>query len=328
MKDNNAAKRILHYSDAEIFRKHGWKAADLHVHTIFSPDVISVGSMHPDRLYRTARENGMDYVTFTDHDTLDAYETLNPDMPGLVSGVEIKVKDKSVGHTIHVNVYELDRVQFQMLEEIAAEGDLHGFLNCLERERLPFVYNHPLWFEPGERPNLKAIPDLVELFPVIEYNMHRVRRKNEMIVELAARHKKGLIASTDTHSGMIGQAYTLSRGKSFREFYNNICEGKSFIVVRDLTKQNLVQEMKLWLDLLSGQEDIESRRKIHTGISQVDRLIRLLSSNTLRDFPRVYRAFLAATYRLAGSGGPAAIYIRRECFRICEMEQQLGIYAR
>ena len=128
MKDNNAAKRILHYSDAEIFRKHGWKAADLHVHTIFSPDVISVGSMHPDRLYRTARENGMDYVTFTDHDTLDAYETLNPDMPGLVSGVEIKVKDKSVGHTIHVNVYELDRVQFQMLEEIAAEGDLHGFL--------------------------------------------------------------------------------------------------------------------------------------------------------------------------------------------------------
>lgn len=69
-------------------------------------------------------------------------------------------------------------------------------------------------------------------------------------------------------------------------------------------------------------------RKIHTGISQVNRLIRLLSSNTLRDFPRVYRAFLAATYRLAGSGVPAAIYIRRECFRICEMEQQLGIYAR
>ncbi|HNX39224.1 MAG TPA: PHP-associated domain-containing protein [Methanothrix sp.] len=327
MKDNNAAKRILSVSDAEVFRRHGWQAADLHVHTIFSPDVISVGSMHPEKLYLRARENGMDYVTFTDHDTLDAYDILNPDMPGLVRGVEIKIKDRSIGHTIHVNVYELDRGQFQILEEIATEGDLHGFLDCLETERLPFVYNHPLWFEPGERPNLKAIPDLVELFPVIEYNMHRVRRKNEMIVELAERHGKGLIASTDTHSGMIGQAYTLSRGKSFRKFFNNIRAGKSFIVVGDLTKQNLVHEMKLWLDLLSGQEDINSKREIHTGISQVDRLIALLSSNTLRDFPRVYRAFLAATYKLAGSGLPAALYIRRECFRICQMEQQLGIYA-
>jgi len=240
MKDNNIATKILSSSNAEVFRKHGWQAADLHVHTLFSPDVISVRSLHPERLYQTARDKGMDLVTFTDHDTMAAYDILSPEKEGLIKGVEIRIKDtKSVGHTIHVNVYDLGNKKFQELEKIAVAGDLHSFLDFLRIEKLPFVYNHPLWFEPGERPNLAVIPELIKLFPVIEYNMHRVRRKNEMIMELAQRYGKGLIASTDTHSGMIGQAYTLSRGKNFKEFYGNICRGKSYIVVRELTKQEI-----------------------------------------------------------------------------------------
>ena len=327
MKDNNAATKILSFRDAEVFRKRGWQAADLHVHTLFSPDVISVRSLHPEKLYQTAKENGMDYVTFTDHDTMDAYDILDPEMEGLIRGVEIKIKDmKLVGHTIHINVYDLGNKQFQKLEEIAAVGDLHSFLYFLRKEKLPFVYNHPLWFEPGERPNLAVIPDLIKLFPAIEYNMHRVRRKNEMIMELARRYGKGLIASTDTHSGRIGQAYTLSRGKNFREFYNNICQGKSYIVVRDLTKQDLMQEMNVWLDLISSQDMILKSKKISTGISHLDKFIAILAGNSLRDFPRVYRAALAATYKIANSGLPAALYIRRESSRLYEIEQMLGIH--
>ena len=318
--------KILSYGDAEVFRKHGWLAADLHVHTLFSPDVISVRSLHPERLYHTAKENGMDFVTFTDHDTLAAYDILCPEMEGLIRGVEIKIKDmRSVGHTIHINVYDLSNEQFQKLEQLAAGGDLHSFLDFLGEEKLPFVYNHPLWFEPGERPNLAAIPDLIKLFPVIEYNMHRVRRKNEIVMELARRYGKGLIASTDTHSGMIGQAYTLSRGKNFREFYNNICQGNSYIVVRDLTKQNLMQEMNIWLDLLSRQDMILKNKNISTGISYLDKLISFLVSNSLRDFPRAYRAALKATYKISNSGLPAALYIRRESSRLYEIEQVIGI---
>jgi len=287
MNDDNQAIKILPSRDAEAFRKCGWQAADLHVHTIFSMDVLPVRSLHPERLYQTAKENGMDFVTFTDHDTMTAYDILRPEMEGLVRGVEIKIKDvKNVGHTIHINVYDLSTKQFKKLEDIAAIGDLHSFLDFLRKEELPFVYNHPLWFEPGERPNLAVIPDLVKLFPVIEYNMHRVRRKNEIIMELARRYGKGLIASTDTHSGMIGQTYTLSRGKNFREFYNNICQRKSYIVVRDLTKQNIMQEMNIWLDLISSQDQILLSRNISTGIRYLDKLISILASKSLRDFPR------------------------------------------
>lgn len=327
MKDGNAATRILSNRDAEVLRKLGWQAADLHVHTLFSPDVISVRSLHPERLYQTAKEKGMDFVTFTDHDTMAAYDILSPEMNGLVRGAEIGIKDmKSVGHTIHINVYDLSNKQFQELVDIAALGDLHSFLDFLGKEKLPFVYNHPLWFEAGERPNLSVIPDLIKLFPVIEYNMHRVRRKNEIVMELAIRNGKGLIASTDTHSGMIGQAYTLSRGKNFKEFYNNICQGKSYIVVRDLTKQDLIQEMNIWLDLVSSQEMILKNKNISTGISHLDRLMAILASKSLRDFPRVYRAALCAMHKISNSGLPAGLYIRREKLQLYDIEQKMGIH--
>jgi predicted metal-dependent phosphoesterase TrpH len=327
MKDNDAATNILSPKDAEIFRMHGWQAADLHVHTLFSPDVIPVASLKPTRLYRRARENGMDFVTFTDHETMAAYDSLSPQMTGLVRGVEIKIKDiDAVGHTIHVNVYELDNLQFQELEKIAALGDLHEFLDLLKSEKLPFVYNHPLWFEHGEKPNLAVIPELIRLFPVIEYNMHRIRRKNEITMELARKYGKGLIASTDTHSGMIGQAYTLSLGKIFKEFYGNICQGKSYIVVRDLTKQDLMQEMDIWLDLLSTQDMMLISKRITTGMSHLDSLIAILTSKSLRDFPRLYRGALAAAHRIANSGLPAALYIRREVSGIYEIEQMISMH--
>lgn len=329
MKGNNAATKILSPGDAEVFQKHGWQAADLHVHTLFSPDVISVRSLHPEKLYQTAKENGMDYVTFTDHDTMAAYDILSPGIEGLIRGVEVKIKDiRSVGHTIHINVYDLGNNQFQRIKAIAAEGDLHSFLHFLREEELPFVYNHPLWFEPGERPNLTVIPDLIKLFPAIEYNMHRVQRKNEIIMELAKRYGKGLIASTDTHSGRIGQAYTLSKGENFRDFFDNICRGKSYIVVRDLTKQDLMQEMNVWLDMISSQDMILKSKKISTGISHLDKFITILASNSLRDFPRLYRAALAATYKIANSGLPAALYIRKESYRLYEIERILGMHTR
>jgi len=326
MNEISAASKILSSYDAKALQKNGWKAADLHVHTLFSPDVIPVASLQPMRLYQTAKEKGMDFVTFTDHDTLAAYSNMRMKMDDLVRGVEIRILDReAVGHTIHINVYELDNWQLKMLEEIAAIGDLHSFLGFLRNERLPHIYNHPLWFEPGEKPNLGAIPDLIKQFPVIEYNMHRVRRKNEMIMDLARKYGKGLIATTDTHSGMIGEAYTISQGENFKEFYDNICLGRSYNVVRDLTKQYLMQEMNIWLDLLSRQDMMQIGKKITTGIGSIDRLIAILSSESLRDSPRIYRAALAAAHKIANSGLPAALYIKKEISGIYEMEQMLGI---
>ena len=189
MDDTLSTTKILSPADAEFFCRDGWKAADLHAHTLYSADVIPAPSLRPQALYQVAINNGMDFVTFTDHDTMASYQVSALSGEGLVRGAEIKIKDiEAVGHTIHVNVYELDNYQFKELERIAGQGYIYQFLDFLKEEDLPFVYNHPLWFESGEKPNYAAIPDLIRLFPVVEYNMHRVRRENELVVEFALNH--------------------------------------------------------------------------------------------------------------------------------------------
>ena len=140
--ENSSRDRILSYEQAEVYRKHGWKAADLHVHTLCSPDVISARSLHPEALYNLARKKGMDFVTFTDHDTMKAYDLLSSGLEGLVTGVEMRIKDMDlVGHTLHINVYDLSLEQFLVLKEISVQGDLNRFINYLAKNNLPYIYN-------------------------------------------------------------------------------------------------------------------------------------------------------------------------------------------
>ena len=330
MHGEKAQFEVLSHECARILQRQGWRAADLHVHTLCSPDVIAAPPLHPAALYDQALNMGMDFVTFTDHDTMDAYDILGWEKERLVTGVEIRIKDmRQVGHTIHINVYNLDHRQFQEIEEIAGQGDLGDLLAFLRRCDLPFIYNHPLWFEPKEKPNLAAIPELVKLFPVVEYNMYSLKRKNEMVMELARRHGRGIAASTDTHSGMPGEVYTLSRGGCFREFFNNIRNGNSYVVGKDLTKQDLVQEINAWIALIFGPQDVlQCARDFSTGFAYLDRLVKALGSETLRGFPRIRRAALQASYRISNSGVPASLYLRSEGTHLSEIEKHMSMVAK
>jgi len=112
------------------------------------------------------------------------------------------------------------------------------------------MYNHPFWFDFHQEPNPSAVLRLAKLFPVLEYNMHELKQKNELTIVLAERFGKGIAATTDTHSGKLGQVYTLARGDNFREFFRNIEKGKSYIVPEDLTRGLLIDEMNTWIDLI------------------------------------------------------------------------------
>ena len=111
----------------------------------------------------------MDYITFTDHDTLEAHEILGWNCEKLVSGPEMSVSDlKFAGRTLHINVSELDIEEF--IEHLGNLGNRTGpesYVRYLKRHRLPYIYNHPFWFEFGQEPNLNSIPKLAKLFPVL-----------------------------------------------------------------------------------------------------------------------------------------------------------------
>jgi hypothetical protein len=325
MCESSSQVKVLSHEEAEIYRKRGWKAADLHVHTLCSPDVISDRSLHPAALYQKARGSGMDFVTFTDHDTMRAYDLLDGEREGLVTGVEMRIKDMDLaGHTLHINVYDLCIDQFLDLKEISEQGDLRSFTNYLAKNNLPYIYNHPLWFEHKERPNLAAIPNLVKLFPVLEYNMHRVPRKNEIAMALAKRHGKGLAASTDSHAGKPGMVYTLSHGSCFREFFENICKGNSYIVVKDLTKLDIMQEMNRWIELIFSRDIFEESKEYSLGVGYLDKMVNVLSGKTIRSFPRIRRAAYMASQKISNSGLPASLYLRSERAHLLDIEKQLS----
>ena len=311
----NCENKLISWERAAELVEEGWKRADLHVHTSCSFDVLPVNNLRPESLYKTALDMGMDYITFTDHDTIEAHEILGWDREKFVSGAEMSVHDlKFAGHALHINVFELDIEEFIELQEISeAERDLKSFIRYLKRHKLPYIYNHPFWFELGQDPDLHAIPKLVKLFPVLEYNMHELKQKNELTIALAERFGKGIAATTDTHTGRLGQIYTLAKGDNFREFFRNIATGKSYIVPVDLTRELLIDEMNTWIDLIF--EKSQRNRDIKgylSGIRPLDTMVGISRSALLSCSPRLNRTTMSLPYLISNTGLPASLYIYLE----------------
>jgi len=295
----------------------GWAAADLHVHTLHSYDVIPTRMVAPLALYLKGRRLGMTYIALTDHDSMDAYDQIGWTREGLVPAVEVKILDpKKVGHTIHINVYTLNRGQFQEILKMARMvRDIEQLVAYLKDERLPFIFNHPFWHEPGEKPDLQAILDIADLFPVLEYNMGRIGRLNGQTLKLAHARGRGIVATTDTHIGDIGRAYTLARGRTFLEFFDNIQGRQSYIVPADLTLLRLKEETAIRIrDLFdkSGWLFPKNSLTIETGNATLDRIIGRLAK-TRPDAPRFTDEILKAILKgLSQSGIPGSLYFRNQ----------------
>jgi len=293
----------------------GWHAADLHVHTLHSYDVIPTRQVDPLTLYHEARRKGMTYISFTDHDTMAAYDQIGWTREGLVPAVEIKILDaRNVGHTIHINVYTLDRRQFHEILEIAEKArDIFMLTGFLREEGLPFVFNHPFWHEPEEKPDFGAVIDIAPLFPVLEYNMGRVSRINKQAVRLADALSKGIVASTDSHIGEIGRAFTLARGNSFKEFFKGIAARESFLCPADLTLSCLKEEVAVRIHRLFDRASwlhAKESLAMDTGNAILDGIIRSAAQEGSK-LSALSRWLLKKTVAvLSGSGLPGALYLR------------------
>jgi predicted metal-dependent phosphoesterase TrpH len=327
----NYEEKLITPERAAELMGEGWRRADLHVHTTCSFDVLPVRDLYPESLYEKALKLGMDYTTFTDHNTVEAYEILGWDREKLVPGVEMSVHDlEFAGHALHINVFELDREEFFELMEIAKlEHDLKSFIKYLKRHKLPFIYNHPFWFEFHSEPNPSSVPRLAKLFPVLEYNMHELKQKNELTIALAENFGKGIAATTDTHTGRLGKVYTLAKGENFKEFFRNIEKGKSYIVPEDLTRELLIDEMNTWIDLIFEKSQKSSDIKSYlTGIRSLDAMVKISRSDLLSCFPGLNRTAMNLLYMISNTGLPASVYLysaenlAREIERQIEIEKQ------
>lgn len=302
---------------ARLMLTEGWRAADLHVHTLHSYDVIPTRQVDPLFLYDKALRLGMTYVAFTDHDTMAAYDRIGWTRDGLVPAVEVKILDKrNVGHTIHVNIYTLDRRQFREIEDVAGRvRDITELTSYLKAEGLPFSFNHPFWHEPEEKPDLTVIMDIARLFPVLEYNMGRVGRLNAQALRLADDLSKGVVAGTDSHVGEIGGAFTLAQGDSFKEFFAHVAARESRICPADLTLSRLKEETALRINQLFDKKawlcDKDSLT-METGNALLDGIVRHVARDHAGK-PRISSRLLQKSIEaLSNSGIPGFLYLNSQ----------------
>jgi predicted metal-dependent phosphoesterase TrpH len=225
---------ILSPLEAVPYLEQGWRAADMHVHSNRSPDVPTVPALEPNAILATAHERGMVYRTITDHDMLTYH-----DIKDGVLGLELTIDDPKVGHTVHFNIYDLDEKGLSAL--LDRRYCVDGVIGYCRREEIPFVFNHPYWFKPEDERRLRrddasvrraiaSIKAIANDVDVIEYNAKRTKRSNDLALLLADVYDKGVIGSTDTHSGDVGLLYTIAPGERFREWWGNVADRKAHIV--------------------------------------------------------------------------------------------------
>lgn len=274
----------------------------------------------------------MTFISFTDHDTMDAYDRIGWTREALVTGVEVKILDKErVGHTAHINIYTLNRVQFLEIEKIARKAqNIQLLTEYLKAEDLPFTLNHPFWHEPGEKLNPAAVVELAEIFPVLEYNLGRIRKLNRMVLELATARNKGVSAGTDTHTGDIGRIFTVARVDSFKEFFQSIKNGDSCLITEDLTYSRVKNEIFRRLEMLvESQLWVRESEglKMKTGNYLADAVIEMLSGSQtgIQTVRREVLKFIALM--VSKSGLPARIYLRKQNMLASRIQQKLNLAA-
>ena len=86
----------------------------------------------PEEVYELAKRRGMDFVTITDHDSIDGCLFLlnaNPDLADFFISEEVETWFPETRQRIHVNVFGIDERQHREIQRLRANiYDLHAFL--------------------------------------------------------------------------------------------------------------------------------------------------------------------------------------------------------
>jgi predicted metal-dependent phosphoesterase TrpH len=177
---------------------------DLHVHTVHSGmcTVPVVSNFcrecysEPEAVYETLRSKGMDLVTVSDHDSIDAATALNRH-PDFFLSEEVTCRMPS-GNELHVGVYDLKEWQHDEIQR--RRNDLPRLVAYLNEQQLFYSVNHAFSALTGRR----SLEDFVWLdgaFPGVEVrNGHIPDRGNRWAESMAKHSGSAPIGGSDAHT--------------------------------------------------------------------------------------------------------------------------------
>jgi predicted metal-dependent phosphoesterase TrpH len=195
---------------------------DLHVHTRHSGkchipvlNLICRESYNdPEAVYQSLKAHGMDLVTITDHDSIDAAESLRRYEDFFLSE-EVTVVMPS-GSGLHVGVYNIN--ERQHIEIQRRRNDLESLVVYFEEQGLFFSANHVFSGLTGRR-TAADFEAFESLFPALEtLNGCMLQRANKAAEALASRLGKSGLGGSDAHAlSTVGTAWTEAPGARTRE---------------------------------------------------------------------------------------------------------------
>ena len=232
--------------------------ADLHVHSKYSNHPsewflqrlgASESYTEPEFIYRSAKEKGMNFVTVTDHNRIEAALLLKERYPqDVFTGVESTAYFPEDGCKVHILIYGFDERQFEEIQ--THRHNIYDLSEYLHENRLAHSVAHAS-FSVNGKISLAHLEKLILLFNVFEArNGGRSRFHNdtwtailsdltpETVNYLYRKYRieprgenpwiKGLTGGSDDHAGLfIGQTYTQSAARTKDEFLKSIMDRKT-----------------------------------------------------------------------------------------------------
>jgi predicted metal-dependent phosphoesterase TrpH len=181
----------------------------------------------PREVYETLKLRGMDVVTVTDHDSIDAVEPLRRH-PDFFLSEEVSCSTEHGTH-LHMGVYgiaEQDHADLQLRRD-----DLPRLIAFLNEKRLLFSINHVFSSLTGPRTEAD-FEDFATRFPAMEtLNGQMLQAANQHAAAFAERHGRIAMGGSDAHTlASLGRTYTtVSGARTPAEFLDGLKQGRGAV---------------------------------------------------------------------------------------------------
>jgi glycosyltransferase involved in cell wall biosynthesis/predicted metal-dependent phosphoesterase TrpH len=209
--------------------------ADMHVHSTAS-QLSKLGVQRslalpecatpPEEVYELAKRRGMDFVTITDHDTIEGILTLEH-LPDTFVSEELTVSFKDEPQAVHVLCYGITPDDHAWLQ--AHNDDVEACAEYLHSHEITAALAHPFYAvaAPLTAAHRRR---LAELFPIWETrNGSRAKELNLPAFVYIETHGGTPIGGSDDHAGIdVGRTFTETpRASTPEEFLRNIRAGRA-----------------------------------------------------------------------------------------------------
>jgi hypothetical protein len=251
----------------------------------------------PEEAYRMAKRAGMDFVTLTDHETIEGALTLTHH-PDFFVGEEVSALFPDDGSHADVLVYGLDADNHNELQ--ARRGNIYELVDYLREAGLVHVLAHPIYGMP-KPVTRKQVEKRLVLFGLWEFiNGSRPAGQNRLAREISTRTDGSDMRLLAARHGLPSPPHRRISGTGGSDDHGGVHGGATYTVVPEVGSPEEYLEALSAGESRSAGKDGSVEKLIHTGFKIAGEAIKeghsetTLVKNLVRNVPLLCN-FVSAT---------------------------------